>query len=91
MQFINSNNNVPEAIVKAFLENKKAKKYGENRLHQGDINRRIEQVLDHEVSYIQLRKNLSTMKNQNLLNEYDVKEGKRGYKVYYSLTDKAEN
>ncbi|MGH9985348.1 MAG: hypothetical protein ACRD8W_15515, partial [Nitrososphaeraceae archaeon] len=41
--------------------------------------------------YIQLRKNLSTMKNQNLLNEYDVKEGKRGYKVYYSLTDKAEN
>jgi hypothetical protein len=30
------------------------------------------------------------MKRENLLNEYDPTQGKRGYKVYYSITDRAE-
>jgi DNA-binding PadR family transcriptional regulator len=89
VRFINSNDNIPEAIVKVLLENKKAKK-NEHRLHQRDIKRRIEQILCHKISYRQLRKNLTTMKDQKLLNEYDWKEGKRGYKVYYSPTDKAK-
>jgi DNA-binding PadR family transcriptional regulator len=88
--FIYSHNNIPEAIVKVLLENKKAKKGGEIRLHQGEIRRRIGQILGHKISYRQVRKNLSSMRDQKLLNEYDLKEGKRGYKVYYSLTDKAE-
>lgn len=88
MGFKYSNDNIPEAIVKVLLENKKAKH--ESGLHQGDIKRRIGHILGHEVGYRQLRKNLTTMKDQKLLDEYDLQEGKRGYKVYYSPTNKAE-
>ena len=90
MGFIYSHDNIPEAIVKALLENKKAKKLEPNRFHQADIKRRIEQILGHDITDRQLRKNLVDMKDQELLNRYDMKEGTRGYKVYYSLTDKAE-
>jgi DNA-binding PadR family transcriptional regulator len=90
LQFIYSNDNIPEAVVKVLLENKIAKKLEENILHQADIKRRIEQILGHDISDRQLRKNLSSMKDQKLLNKYDLKEGKRGYKVYYSPTEKAE-
>jgi len=89
VRLINSNCNISEAIVKVLLENKKAKKF-EVRLHQGDIQHKIEQILYHKVSYRQLRQNLTTMKDQELLNEYDTGEGKRGYKVYHSPTEKAE-
>jgi hypothetical protein len=88
MRFKYSNDNIYEAITNVLLENKKVKH--ESRLHQGDIKHRIEQILGHKVSYRQLRKNLTSMKDQELLNEYDWKEGKRGYKVYYSPKEKAE-
>lgn len=90
LRFIYSNDNIPEAVVKALLEKKEAKEPELGRLHQGDIKRRIEQILGHKVHYKQLRKNLTIMKDQKLLNEYDLGEGKRGYKVYYSPTEKAE-
>jgi hypothetical protein len=89
LRFIYSHDNIPEAIVKVLLENRKAKK-SEIRLHQGDIKRGIGHILGHNVDYKQLRKNLTIMKDQGLLNEYDLQEGKRGYKVYYSPKEKAE-
>lgn len=90
MRFIYKNDNIPEAIAKALLENEKLTKGKENRLHQSDIQGRIVKIFSHEISYRQLRKNLLYMINDDLLQEDDPTGGKRGSKVYYSLTNKAK-
>ena len=58
-------------------------------MHYSKIHSRVEQLLHHPLSDRQLVKNLSDMVYEKLLNRDDP-TGRRGSKVYFSLTEKAK-
>ena len=79
--------NIPRAIARAIFENEEQNK--KDRMHYSKIHSRVEQLLHHPLSDRQLIKNLSKMVYEKLLNRYDP-TGRRGSKVYFSLTEKAK-
>ena len=87
MEYKYKQDNIPRAIARAIFENKKQNK--KDRMHYSKIHSRVEQLLHHPLSERQLAKNLSDMVYEKLLNRDDP-TGKRGSKVYFSLTEKAK-
>jgi len=79
--------NIPAAIARAISDTEKRNEKG--RMHYREILSRVEQLLHHSLSDRQLTKNLSMMVYEKLLNRYDP-TGKRGSKVYFSLTEKGQ-
>lgn len=85
MEYKYKHDNIPYTIARAISDNKKQNR--KDRMYYREIHSRIEQLLHHPLSHRQLVKNLSTMVNEKLLNRHDP-TGKRGSKVYFSLTEK---
>jgi DNA-binding PadR family transcriptional regulator len=77
--------NIPGAIAKAISEGQNER----GRMYYRQILSRVEQLLHHSLSDRQLTKYLSKMVNEELLNRHDP-TGKRGSKVYFSLTEKGQ-
>ncbi len=81
LEYKYKDDNIPGAIARAISE--------KDRMHYRAILSRVEQLLHHSLSDRQLTNNLSTMVYEKLLNRYDP-TGKRGSKVYFSLTEKCK-
>lgn len=79
--------NIPRAIATAIFENKKQSK--KDRINYNALHRRIVRLLKHSISQRQFGKQLNNMLHEKILNRYDPK-GKRGSRVYFSLTQKGE-
>ena len=79
--------NIPDTIAQAILEIEKQN--GMNGTYHNNIHRKVEDLLDHQMSDRQFVKYLNEMTEEKLLERKDP-TGKRGSKVYYSLTDKAK-
>ena len=73
-------------IATAILENENKL----NRIHYKEIHRRVKRIIVHSISDTKLLKTLSDMIHEGELIKYDPTQGKRGSKVFYTLTDKAK-
>jgi DNA-binding PadR family transcriptional regulator len=87
LEYKYKHDNIPGAIARAISDTEKRNEKG--RMYYRQILSRVEQLLHHSLSDRQLTKYLSTMVNEKLLNRYDP-TGKRGSKVYFSLTEKGQ-
>lgn len=85
MEYKYKQDNIRRTIARAIFDNKKRNR--KNRMYYREIKSRVEELLHHPLSDIQLVKYLSKMVNENLLNTDDP-SGRRGSKVYFSSTEK---
>ena len=83
MEYKYKKDNIPSTIVRAILD--KEKENNKDTKYYREIKSSVERLLHHPPSDRQLCKNLGNMVNEGLLNRYDP-TGKRGSKVYFSLT-----
>jgi hypothetical protein len=80
LDFIYAKEDISYPIATAISEYKKG------AIHHNEIHRRVERILGHPISDNKLLKALSDMVQKKDLSRNDPKEGKRGFKVFYSLT-----
>ena len=86
MEYKYKQDNIPSAIARAIFDNK-SKQNRNDRMYYREIKSSVEQLLLHPLSDRQLVRNLSTMVDKKLLDRDDP-TGRRGSKVYFSLTEK---
>jgi hypothetical protein len=83
LQYKYTEDNIPATIARVIFDNEKENK--KSRIYYSKIKSRAEQLLHHPISDSQMCKNLDIMVNEGLLKRDDP-TGKRGSKVYFSLT-----
>ena len=79
--------NIEKTIATAILENEKQNTIG--KTHYREIHRKVERILGYSISHNKLLKSLSDMVDVELTKD-DPTQGKRGFKVFYALTDRAK-
>lgn len=87
MGFIYAKKDISYPIATAISE---YKRYNKGLIHHNEIHRKVEQILGHPISDNKLLKALSDMIQENDLRKDDPDQGKRGTKVFYSLTHEGE-
>jgi hypothetical protein len=88
MGFIYGQESLRDAIARAVLEYEELNRIGD--IHYMEIHRRVERITSHSVTHYQLRKTLSDMTHEREVIKNDPTQGKRGFKVYYALTNTAK-
>jgi hypothetical protein len=77
-----------DALIKVFVENEKNNK--NSRIYYRDIRRKVIQLVSRQISFRDFEVHIEKMVEENILHKDDP-TGKRGAKVYFSLTDKAKS